>query len=231
MAGILTECAELCKTASQPPPSLQLGTRIRRPAESGYLPESANLPTGYVTPAGLTAEGLAEGGFGGQRGDSEDFITGLQRVAAAAGKDLVAAHDRDDDGAVGEVQFVGAPADGGGVLVQGDLDEGDAAVLGSQQRDDVLDADGGVQQPGENRRGGDGGIDTPVLGEQPRVLGIVDPGDDPGDAVGVLGEQAHHEVVLVVAGGRDDGVDGLEAGSIQHGGLARVAGDDDAPTA
>src|SRR6266508_2254361 len=103
------------------------------------------LRAGDVTPAGVAAEGLAEGGLGGQRGDGEDFVAGFQGAAAAAWEDSLASDD------------------------------------------------------GHHR--------------------------------GVLGEQAHDEVVLVVAGGGDDGVDSLEAGSVEHGRLAGIAGDHDAPTA
>ena len=119
-----------------------------------------------------------------------------------------------------------APAEDGGVLVQGQLDQGHpAAPLGSQQGDHVLDPDGPLQQPGHHRRGRDGGVDPPVGGEQPGVLGVVDPRDHPGHRVPASDEQAHHQVVLVVAGGRDHRVDGVEAEAVQHPRLAGVAGD------
>ncbi len=50
-------------------------------------------------------------------------------------------------------------------------------------------------------RGRDEDVDAPVLREHPLVLGVVDPGDHPGHPELLLGEQRHHEVVLVVTGG------------------------------
>src|SRR6266542_854644 len=89
------------------------------------------LRAGDVTPAGVAAEGLAEGGLGGQRGDGEDFVAGFQGAAAAAWADPLASDDGHHHGALGELQLVGAAANGGGVVVEGDLHQRDAAVLGT----------------------------------------------------------------------------------------------------
>src|SRR6266542_2193776 len=79
------------------------------------------LRAGDVTPAGVAAEGLAEGGLGGQRGDGEDFVAGFQGAAAAAWEDSLASDDGHHRGALGELQLV----------VEGALHQRDAAVLGT----------------------------------------------------------------------------------------------------
>ena len=52
---------------------------------------------------------------------------------------------------------------------------------------------------------------------------MVHPGDDAGDAELLLGEEGHHEVVLVVAGRRDQHLALLEARFPERRDLARVA--------
>ena len=55
------------------------------------------------------------------------------------------------------------------------------------------------------------------------VARVVDAGDDPLDAVLLLGHLADQDVVLVVAGDRDHQVGALDAGALEHPQLGRVA--------
>ena len=71
-----------------------------------------------------------------------------------------------------------------------------------------------------------GGRDRRLDAEQAEVLEvarIVDPGDDPLDAVLLLGHLADEDVVLVVAGDRDDQVGALDAGALEDPQLGGVA--------
>src|SRR5205823_8737949 len=58
--------------------------------------------------------------------------------------------------------------------------------------------------------------------EQPLVLRVVDAGDDARDTELLLGEQRHHEVVLVVTGDRSDDVGLREPRLLELADLARV---------
>src|SRR6266702_864067 len=89
------------------------------------------LRAGDVTPAEVAAEGLAERGLGGEGGDGEDFVAGFEGAAAAARENSLASDDGHHHGALGELQLVGAAAHSGGVIVEGDLHQRDAAVLGA----------------------------------------------------------------------------------------------------
>jgi hypothetical protein len=115
-----------------------------------------------VAAAGVAADGLAEGWFGVQGGDGEQLVAWFERVAAAAGQHALAADHGDDQRALGQLELVGAAADRRGVV----------AVLGAQQGDHVVDADGGVEQPGEDRGRGDGGVDPQSSVNSQVLLGL-----------------------------------------------------------
>jgi hypothetical protein len=65
-------------------------------------------------------------------------------------------------------------------------------------------------------------VDAPGLVEQPLVLGVVHPGHDPGDGELLLGQQADHQVVLVVAGDRGHHVGLAHADAVEAVDLAGV---------
>ena len=98
-----------------------------------------------------------------------------------------------------------------GVLAERDLDQTGPTALEGQQPDEGADRDGLLHERGEQVRSRHRHVDTPRLVEQPLVLGVVDPGEHPGDAELLLGQQRDDEVVLVVAGDRDEHVGRLRA--------------------
>ncbi len=98
------------------------------------------------------------------------------------------------------------------VVGEGDLDQVGLAPLELQEPHQRPDRDRLLDQGGEQVGRRDGDVDAPRLVEQPPVLRVVDPGDDPGDGELHLGQQGHDEVVLVVAGGGDHDVGGVERG-------------------
>src|SRR5262245_29968452 len=106
--------------------------RASRPGGSGHR---------RVGAAGQAAEGGSERGLVRERGDGEDLVAGLERLVGVAGQHPVAADHGDDRRAAGEVEVGDLLPDGRGVLVEGDLDQRDAAALRAQQGDDVVDAD------------------------------------------------------------------------------------------
>jgi hypothetical protein len=66
-------------------------------------------------------------------------------------------------------------------------------------------------------------VHPPLLVEEPFVLRVVHPSEDPGDAELLLGEQRGHQVVLVVTGGGDHDVRRPHVGLLQDARLASVA--------
>ena len=87
----------------------------------------------------------------------------------------------------------------------------------------VADRDGLLDQRGQHPRRGHRDVDTPRLVEQPLVAGIVDAGHHPRHRELGLGEQADHDVGLVVAGRGDHHVEVLEVDRLEQGQLAGVA--------
>ena len=77
------------------------------------------------------------------------------------------------------------------------------------------DIDRALHRSDQSHRCGHGDIDTPRLGEEPVVAGVVDPRDHPVDAEFGLGEKRHGEVGLVVAGGGDGDVADVYLGLLQ----------------
>ena len=115
----------------------------------------------------------------------------------------------------------GAPASGV-CAGQRDLHEVGLALPQRHQPHQVAHRDRLLDQRREQARGGDRDVDAPVVVEQPLVARVVHPGDDPAHRELGLGQQRHHEVDLVVAGGRDHDVAALQAGLLQRGELAGV---------
>jgi hypothetical protein len=88
---------------------------------------------GGVGAAGLAAEEVAQLGLGLEGGEGEDLVGGFEGAGVGAGQDLVAADHGDHGGAGGEVQVGRSVAEGGGVLIEGELDQGHALSVRDPQ--------------------------------------------------------------------------------------------------
>jgi hypothetical protein len=89
-------------------------------------------------------------------------------------------------------------------------------------RNDLTPADGQLGGDDEGARCGYGDVDSPLLGEQPLVTGVVDTCDDAWHRELGLAEQREHEVDLVVAGCSDDDVRSVDAGRLEGGKFASI---------
>src|SRR4029453_3735917 len=78
------------------------GCSARSTCKAGIVVRARSSACRDVGAAGPAAEGLTQGGLGGQGGDGEDLVTGGERGGAAAGEDLLVADDRDDHRAGGQ---------------------------------------------------------------------------------------------------------------------------------
>ena len=87
----------------------------------------------------------------------------------------------------------------------------------------VADRDGLLDQRGQHPRGRHRDVDAPRLVEEPLVAGIVGAGDDARHRELRLGEQADHDVDLVVARRGDHDVEVLQMDGFEKGELAGVA--------
>ncbi len=124
----------------------------------------------------------------------------------------------------GIVELPDRGADDGRVVGQGDLHQPGPALLQLEEADEAAHRQGLLGQGQDQVRGGHRHVDTPVLVEQPLVLGVIDPGHHPGHGELLLGQQRDHQVVLVVAGGRHHDVDRADVGLPQRRHLAGVGG-------
>ena len=145
-----------------------------------------------------------------------DHRVGLRHEAGPA------AQHGDDQRAVGQRDVLD-PAPGG-VRALPDLELDDLQVL-LLEREQLHEAvlgdlvlDQAEDQVGRRHRG----LDVEQL-EVLEVARVVDAGDDPLDAVLLLGHLADQDVVLVVAGDRDHQVGALDARALEHPQLGRVA--------
>ena len=122
----------------------------------------------------------------------------------------------------GSGDIVDAAAGRGRALADLELDDLQVLLLERQELDEAVLRDLVLDQAQDQVGGRDGGLDAERL-EVDQVARVVDPGDDPLDAVLLLGHLADEDVVLVVAGDRDDEVGALDAGALEHPQLGGVA--------
>jgi hypothetical protein len=128
-----------------------------------------------------------------------------------------------DGRVLGKPELVQRTAGDGGVLVHRHLHQGDLPALQLEQPHQVAGGDRLLHERGEDVGRAHRDVHPPLVREQPLVLGVIDPGDHPGNPVLLLRQQRGHQVVLVVAGCRHHDVGGSEVRLVQDPGLAGVA--------
>ena len=103
-----------------------------------------------------------------------------------------------------------------------ELDDLEVLLLEREQLDEPVLGDLVLDQAQDQVGRGHRRLDPEQL-EVLEIARVVDAGDDPLDAVLLLGDLADQDVVLVVAGHGDHQVGSLDPGSLEHPQLGRVA--------
>jgi hypothetical protein len=151
-----------------------------------------------------------------------EFVAGAQ-LEVWGGREQVPRPGEGEQGCVGwQVEVGERPAHEVGCCGQRDFDDVALAVVRRHQPDDLTPADGLLGGGDECARCGYGHVDSPLLGEQPLVAGVVDTCDDAWHRELGLAEQREHEVDLVIAGCRDHDVRGVDAGRLEGGKFAGI---------
>ena len=161
--------------------------------------------------------------LGAGAGERDELVAGAEHRLGLRDHDVPVAQDRDDRRVVRQPQLVERSARRGRAGLELHLDDRDPPTLQPEQLHEVAGRDGLLHHRGQHVRRRHRRVDTPLIGEQPLVLGVVDAGQHTGHREFLLREQRRHEVVLVVAGSGDDDIGVGEIGVVQHPRLAGIA--------
>src|SRR3954468_4772878 len=155
--------------------------------------------------------------------DREHPVAGVERRGANGDLRRIPVHDGDQAGAVREVQLVDPLADRGGLRVDLDLVDEQVLLLQLEEVDQVLLRHLVLDERHDRGGRADRRADVEHV-EVALVARVVHARDQLRDAVLLLRELADHEVVLVVAGDREDEIGGpLDPRGLEDVELGRIA--------
>ena len=154
--------------------------------------------------------------------EEQHLVFRLQHIIGFRQDDPVVADHDCQRGVIRQRDVTDALTDHRVVGRQLQFGQADLALSQLHEADQMPDVDRTLYRGDERAWRGYRDVDTPGLGEQPFVAGIVDPRHHPVDTEFGFGQQRGREVDLVVAGRRDHHIAQLHSGFLERGELARV---------